>query len=50
MAAKHTSDGLWPKVVLPMFSSPLMGFVGGALLMLLLTILVHRLTPRTVNR
>jgi PiT family inorganic phosphate transporter len=48
-AAKHTSDGLWPKVVLPMFSSPLLGFVGGAFLMLLLMVLIHRLTPRTVN-
>src|SRR3954466_2359954 len=27
------SIGLWPKVVLPMFGSPLLGFVGGALLM-----------------
>jgi inorganic phosphate transporter, PiT family len=42
--------GLWPKVVLPMFSSPILGFVGGALLMFLLTLLIHRLRPRTVNR
>ena len=48
-AAKGTSDGLWPKVVLPMISSPLAGFFGGALLMFLLTMLVHRLRPRIVN-
>jgi PiT family inorganic phosphate transporter len=43
------SSGLWPKVVLPMITSPLIGFVGGALLMFLLTILVHKMTPRTVQ-
>ncbi|HEX2853223.1 MAG TPA: inorganic phosphate transporter [Opitutaceae bacterium] len=41
--------GLWPKVVLPMFSSPLVGFIGGALLMWLLMILLRTLTPRIVN-
>ena len=41
--------GLWPKVVLPMFSSPLFGFVGGALLMWLLTIILRKVTPRVVN-
>ena len=43
------STGLWPKVVLPMVSSPLAGFFGGALLMFILTMLIHRLTPRVVN-
>ncbi|MEO6993729.1 MAG: inorganic phosphate transporter, partial [Lacunisphaera sp.] len=43
------SVGLWPKVVMPMFASPVAGFVGGALLMFLLLVFVHRLTPRTVN-
>ena len=28
--AQGSSIGLWPKVVLPMFGSPLIGFVGGA--------------------
>jgi PiT family inorganic phosphate transporter len=41
--------GLWPKVVLPMITSPLVGFIGGAILMLLLTMLIHRLRPRVVN-
>ena len=47
--AKGAHAGLWPKVVLPMFSSPLLGFIGGALLMWLLTIILHKTTPRIVN-
>ena len=47
--AKGAHAGLWPKVVLPMFSSPLLGFVGGALLMWLLTIILRTVTPRVVN-
>jgi PiT family inorganic phosphate transporter len=47
--AKGATGGLWPKVVLPMISSPLAGFFGGALLMFLLTMLIHRLRPRVVN-
>jgi PiT family inorganic phosphate transporter len=45
----HWSSGLWPKVVLPMILSPLAGFVGGATLMFILTVILRRLTPRTVN-
>ena len=47
--AKGHAVGLWPKVVLPMFSSPLIGFVGGALLMWLLMIVLRKTTPRMVN-
>ncbi len=43
------STGLWPKVVLPMITSPLIGFFGGAFLMFVLTMCIHRFTPRTVN-
>jgi PiT family inorganic phosphate transporter len=43
------SIGLWPKVVLPMFTSPLVGFIGGAVLMGLLLIILRRVTPRVVN-
>ena len=43
------STGLWPKVVLPMFSSPIAGFIIGALLMFLLFLALHRFTPRTVH-
>jgi inorganic phosphate transporter, PiT family len=41
--------GLWPKVVLPMFTSPIAGFVLGALIMFLLFLLLHRLRPKTVH-
>ncbi len=47
--AKGAATGLWPKVVLPMITSPLIGFFGGALLMFILTMCIHRLRPRTVN-
>jgi PiT family inorganic phosphate transporter len=45
----HWSTGLWPKVVLPMLTSPIIGFFGGAFLMFVLTLCIHRLTPRVVN-
>ena len=47
--AKGAAAGLWPKVVLPMITSPVIGFAGGALLMLLLLMVIHRFTPRVVN-
>lgn len=43
------STGLWPKVILPMFTSPLLGFIGGALLMLLLNAILFKATPRLVG-
>jgi PiT family inorganic phosphate transporter len=43
-------DGLLPKVILPMISSPIAGLVGGFILMNLLFVLVHRWRPLTVNR
>ncbi len=46
---KGAAVGLWPKVVLPMFSSPFLGFVGGALLMWFLMFLLQKATPRLVN-
>ncbi len=46
---KHASNGLWPKVVLPMITSPLIGFVGGALLMTLLYVILRKATPYLVN-
>jgi inorganic phosphate transporter, PiT family len=45
-----THSGLWPKVVMPMITSPLIGFVGGALLMMLLTIVLRKMTPRRVSQ
>ncbi len=41
--------GLWPKVVLPMLSSPIAGFVLGALVMFLLFVVLHKFKPRTVH-
>ena len=42
-------SGLWPKVVLPMFTSPFAGFLLGGLLMFLLFVGLHRFTPRAVH-
>ena len=41
--------GLWPKVVLPMFSSPVIGFAVAAVVMALLYICLRKATPRFVN-
>ena len=43
-------EGLWHKVVIPMFASPVLGILVGFLLMGLLLMLLHRLTPRWINR
>lgn len=43
------STGLWPKIVMPMIASPLLGFVGGAVLMLFLTAVLRKATPRLVG-
>jgi PiT family inorganic phosphate transporter len=47
--AQGKTMGLWPKVVLPMFTSPLIGLLAGALLMWLLLILLRGMTPRLVG-
>ncbi len=49
MNEKGQAVGLWPKVVLPMFTSPLIGFVAGGLLMMLLTATLRKVTPRIVG-
>jgi len=41
--------GLWPKVIVPMITSPIAGFVLGGLVMLLLFIILHRFTPFFVH-
>ncbi|PTY00529.1 inorganic phosphate transporter [Opitutus sp. ER46] len=41
--------GLWPKIVLPMVTSPLLGFLGGMVLMFLLTVILRKATPRLVG-
>jgi PiT family inorganic phosphate transporter len=47
--AKGSHNGLWPKIVLPMVSSPMLGFIIGALLMFLLTIALRKVSPRVVS-
>src|SRR5947208_1328578 len=41
--------GVWPKVVVPMITSPLAGFIFGGLLMFLLFLALHRFTPHFVQ-
>src|SRR5438067_13769244 len=43
----HT--GLWPKVIVPMITSPVAGFILGGLVMFLLFVLLHRFTPFAVH-
>jgi PiT family inorganic phosphate transporter len=43
------STGLLPKVVIPMVTSPVVGFVVGGLLMILLLLLLQRYTPHFVH-
>jgi PiT family inorganic phosphate transporter len=43
------STGLWPKVIVPMFSSPVAGFILGGILMFLLFVALHRFTPHFVQ-
>jgi PiT family inorganic phosphate transporter len=43
------SSGLWPKVVVPMLTSPIAGFVLGFVVMMTLFLLLHRLAPGVVN-
>lgn len=41
--------GVWPKVVAPMITSPIAGFILGGLIMFLLFVLLHRLTPHFIH-
>jgi PiT family inorganic phosphate transporter len=43
------ADGLWPKVIKPMVTSPVFGFIIGFLLMAVITACVLNWRPRTVN-
>jgi inorganic phosphate transporter, PiT family len=49
-AVLRWSAGLWPKVVLPMMASPVIGFVGGMLLMGTIMVCFARARPRLVSR
>jgi PiT family inorganic phosphate transporter len=41
--------GLWPKIVLPMFTSPIFGLVIGMALMFSLMVVLQKITPRVVS-
>ena len=41
--------GVWPKVIVPMVTSPFAGFIFGGLLMFLLFVTLHRFTPHFVH-
>jgi len=43
------ADGLWPKVIKPMITSPFLGFLLGFLLMAIITAIVLDWRPRLVN-
>lgn len=45
----HRVEGLWPKVVLPMVTSPVCGLLIGFILMGLLLVLLRNWRPHTVN-
>lgn len=47
--ANGVHSGLWPKIVMPMFLSPLFGLIGGALLMYFLLAVLRKATPRFVG-
>ncbi len=43
-------SGIWEKVILPGLTSPVIGFVGAFLLVVLIYRLLHRVTPGTAHR
>src|SRR5580658_7219214 len=43
------SSGLYPKVIVPMITSPVLGFVGGMIVMGLLFAVIRPMRPRTVD-
>jgi len=48
--ATHKSEGLWPKVVGPMFLSPACGIIVGFVIMALLMLLLRNWNPQFVKR
>lgn len=44
------ADGLLPKVIVPMVTSPVLGFIGGMLVMALLFAVIRYMRPRLVDR
>ncbi|MCL5097544.1 MAG: inorganic phosphate transporter [Candidatus Omnitrophica bacterium] len=48
-SATQKTEGLWPKVIVPMITSPICGVLVGFCLMGLLLVLLRRFTPHLVN-
>ena len=46
---KLVADGLYAKVVVPMLASPVIGFVGGMIVMTLLFVIIRQMRPRVVD-
>lgn len=46
---KMIADGLYPKVILPMISSPVIGFIGGMVLMGFVFWIIRNMRPKLVN-
>jgi PiT family inorganic phosphate transporter len=44
------STGIWPKVVMPMLLSPILGLLGGFILMWLIRIIFRSNTPRLISK
>jgi inorganic phosphate transporter, PiT family len=44
------NEGVWPKVVVPMITSPIAGFLLGGLVMFLLFVILHKLTPYFIHQ
>jgi len=49
-AVLHWTTGLWPKLVQPMFLSPLAGFIFGFLMLILINVIFFRARPSMMNR
>lgn len=47
---KVVTDGLYPKVIVPMLTSPVLGFIGGMIVMGILFAIIREMRPRTVDR
>ncbi|MFA6960333.1 MAG: inorganic phosphate transporter [Opitutaceae bacterium] len=47
---KGKPSGLWPKIIMPMLASPVIGFIVAGLLMMALYALLRRATPHFVNK
>jgi PiT family inorganic phosphate transporter len=43
-------EGLWPKVIVPMITSPVAGFILGGFVMFLLFVILHKLTPFFIHQ